>query len=109
MQISKSAIASIIKKTTCAIWTTLQAYRASPTEIFQEIAKDLDIRWNTPNCVGNIDGKHIRIKSPLNSGSHYLSYKQYHSIVLQAVVDANLKFVTVDAGAYGKQSDGGVF
>jgi hypothetical protein len=37
------------------------------------------------------------------------NYRQYHSIVLQAVVDANLKFVTVDVGACGKQRDGGVF
>jgi len=34
---------------------------------------------------------------------------QYHSIVLQAFVDTNLKFVTVDLGAFGKQSGGGVF
>ena len=29
--------------------------------------------------------------------------------VLQAVVDVKLKFVTADVGAFGKQSDGGVF
>jgi len=82
----------------------------SPTEeIFQEIVKDFNIRWNFPNCVGSIDGKHIRIKCPPNSGSQYFNYKHYHSIALQTVVDANLKFVTADVGAYGKQSDGGFF
>ena len=53
--------------------------------------------------------KHIRIHCPSNPGSQYFNYKQYHSIFLQAVVDSHLKFVTVDVGACGKQSDGGVF
>ena len=53
--------------------------------------------------------RHIRIHCPPNPGSQYCNHKQYHSIVLHAVVDTNLKFVTVDVGAYGKQSDGGVF
>ena len=109
MRIRKSAIAYIIKETTCAIWTALQAqHTPSPTEeIFQEIAKDFNIRWNFPNCIGSIDGKHIRInKCPPNSGSQYFNYKHYHSIVLQAVMDANLKFISVDVEAYGKQRDG---
>jgi hypothetical protein len=82
----------------------------SPTEeVFQESAKDIDIRWNFSNCVRSIHGKHIRVKCPPNSDSQNINDKQYHSIVLQAFVEANLKFVTVDVGAYGKQSDGGVF
>ena len=53
--------------------------------------------------------KHIRIHCPPEPDSQYFNYKQYNSIVLQAVVDANFKFVTVDVGACGKQSDGGIF
>jgi hypothetical protein len=36
----------------------------------------------------------------------YFNYKQCHSVVLQDVVDADLKFVTVDVGACGKQKVG---
>jgi len=50
----------------------------------------------------------LQIHCPPNSVSQYCNYRRYHSIILQAVVDANLKFVTVDVGACGKQNNGGV-
>ena len=39
--------------TTCATWIALQAQRMPPTteEIFTEISKDFNIRWNFPNYI----------------------------------------------------------
>lgn len=39
----------------------------------------------------------------------FFNYKKYFSIILQGLVDANYKFITVDIGGNGKQSDGGTF
>ncbi|XP_065316796.1 uncharacterized protein LOC135925420 [Gordionus sp. m RMFG-2023] len=51
----------------------------------------------------------INIKCPKNTGSLHFCYKQRFSIVLLALIDYNRKFLYIDVGAYGKQSDGGVF
>ena len=65
-------------------------------------------RWNFPNCIGAIDGKHVMIQCLFNSGSLFYNYKSYFSIVLLAVASADYRFVMVDVGAYGSSNDSGV-
>ncbi|XP_068135853.1 uncharacterized protein [Hyperolius riggenbachi] len=79
------------------------------TTKWEEIAQGFWTECKFPNCVGALDGKHIRLQKPVGSGSHYFNYKKYFSIVLMAVADADYKFVYVDVGSYGSSNDSGIF
>ena len=47
----------------------------------------------------------MRIKKPNKSGSLFYNYKNFFSIVLFGLVDADYKFLYVDVGAEGRSSD----
>ena len=51
----------------------------------------------------------INMQAPSRSGSLYFNYNKTFRIVLLGSCDYRYKFTTVDMGAYGSQSDGGVF
>lgn len=85
-------------------------YLKFPTkDEFRTISNEFYEKWNFPNCVGAMDGKHVRIQAPKNSGSEYYNYKNYFSVVLFAICDANYKFTYVDIGGYGSDSDSGMY
>ena len=76
---------------------------------WKQVARGFEMRWNFPHTLGAVDGKHIRIRKPPGAGTHYFNYKKYYSIILMAMVDAEYKFLYIDVGAIGSESDGGVF
>lgn len=79
------------------------------TEKWLNISEQFYKSTNFPNCIGSVDGKHIRCRNPQNAGSKFFNYKKYYSIILMAVVDSNLSFISVDVGAFGRESDSSVF
>ncbi|XP_036142147.1 uncharacterized protein LOC118645377 [Monomorium pharaonis] len=94
-----------------ALWEVLKdkVFLQPTTENWQQVADEFQEICQFPNCIGSLDGKHINVQAPPNSGSSCYDYKGNHSINLLAVSDANCCFSIVDIGAEGRRSDAGVF
>jgi len=106
-----STTREIVEEVCEVIWKTLRPiYMPKPTkDEWKNISREYKEIWNFPNCIGSLDGKHINIQCPINAGSAYFNYKGVNSIVLLALVDAHYRFITIDVGSYGRNSDGNVF
>lgn len=111
-RIPPTTISRIIPEVCQALFDELkQDYLKIPatSDEWEKEAQSFDEIWNFPHCIGALDGKHIVMKAPSNSGSLYFNYKGTNSIVLMALVGADYKFLYVDVGCNGRISDGGVF
>ena len=110
---SDTTVGRIVKETCRVLWSVLfeKGYVKAPRTIseWRKVSIDFENKWNFPNCLGAIDGKHVTIQCPPCGGSMYYNYKKFHSIVLLATVNGKYEFIMVNVGDYGRLSDGSVF
>ena len=110
-RIGRTTVSHIIQETLTAIWLALKDKYVSPPQSasdWKNISRDFETIWHLPHCIGAIDGKHIAMQCPKNTGSLYYNYKGWFSIVLMAVCDASYNFTLVDIGHYGSTNDSSV-
>ena len=110
--VSVPSVSKIVAETCLAIIEVFHdevMLTPSTEQDWRDISQRFQERWNMPHALGAIDGKHIRIRKPANSGSAYFNYKKFFSIILFAMVDANLEFRYVEIGEPGRSSDGTIF
>ncbi|CAN8013038.1 unnamed protein product, partial [Ixodes pacificus] len=111
-RLGHSSVNDLIAETCTALYEELKTncLQTPKTEDdWQAVIKGFRENWQYPNCVGAMDGKHVRITRPPKSGYIYYNYLKTYSIVLFAVVDANYRFIYIDVGAPGSKGDAGVW
>ena len=104
--VSRKTIPGILQETCEVIWNVLQSLEMPEPnkEMWLKISSEFYKCTNFPNCMGSVDGKHIRMQCPPNTGSDYFNFKKYFSIVLMAVADANY-FTATDVGSCGREGE----
>ena len=75
--IGESTLRNIINEILDCLWSALvPIYMPPPTvDLWRKKSQEFEEKWNLPLCVGALDGKHIVMDAPANSGSLYYNYK----------------------------------
>ncbi|XP_031789426.1 protein ALP1-like isoform X1 [Nasonia vitripennis] len=109
--IGRSTMYRLVTEVCTAICNVLEEkYVSFPSQDDLSVIANMYWRiWHMPNCFGAIDGKHIRVKAPPNSGSYFFNYKKHFSIVLMGLSDAFCRFIWVNIGDFGSSNDAGIF
>ncbi|XP_064462319.1 uncharacterized protein LOC135372778 [Ornithodoros turicata] len=110
--IGRSTLCGIVSETCQVIWDVLSPLHVQcprAVDDWMKVAHGFLERWNIPHCIGAMDGKHIVVQCPAKSESVDRNYKGTFSKCMFAVCDAYYRFIYVEIGHHGSQSDGGIF
>ncbi|KAM7281187.1 uncharacterized protein ISCGN_006155, partial [Ixodes scapularis] len=107
-----NTVSNIVADVCPAIYSVLRddflKVPSSPAE-WKAVAQGYQDLWQFPHCVGALDGKHVALVPPHETGAQFRNYKGFFSIVLMALVDADLNFIFVDVSRNGRMNDSGIW
>ncbi|PIK50928.1 putative nuclease HARBI1 [Apostichopus japonicus] len=112
MRVAPNTISRVINEVCDAIKAEFAAeviQCPTKTEEWTALVEQFEKRWQFPHCCGALDGKHVAVTCPWNTGSVYRNYKGFFSIVLMALVDADCKFLWIDVGSDGSSNDASIY
>ena len=83
-RVPHNTISLLIREVCQQITEEFQDLIATPKTTFEwkQIAQVFSSKWQFNHCLGALDGKHVAITCPQNSGSVFHNYKGYFSIIL---------------------------
>ena len=93
------------------LWATYVRFPESELE-FTEKLQDMKSLWHFGYAFCAADGSHLPIKLPEGGDEarkSYRCFKNFYSIVLMAMVDANLRFIWASCGFPGNSHDSTIF
>ena len=79
-RVGRSTISKFLPEVCTAIQDEFtREYLKCPTtpDELKELEKEFRIRWNAPHAQGALDGKHVVLKKPKNTGALYHNYKRF--------------------------------
>ena len=109
--IGRSTACDITREVICAVnEVLLPRYLTFPKgRAMEKVISGFRENWNLPQCAGAIDGSHIPIIGPQENHTDFYNRKSHFSIIIQAVVDHDYKFIDIYVGCPGKMHDARVF
>jgi hypothetical protein len=89
--VGECTVGRIVMETSRAIIHVLKEFNLVPNtaEDWVAISENFYQKWDYPNAIGALDGKHILIQKPKKSGTRFHNYKSTFSVVLMGLADAD--------------------
>ena len=101
-----STVCVVLHEFCQAVVDTMREYIAIPAgDRLRSIRDGFQNKWGFPQCIGAIDGTHIPIIAPKEHPLDYYNRKGYHSVLMQALVDDQYRFLDVYTGWPGSVHD----